>query len=234
MFWNWVVSVIFQLSNIPKALSIYCSLIKLSSQFNTGIVLLTNARFPLALCLRDARWVISFLITEEIAGSGINNSSKGQAQGQTLRTHSPQKAQIRVLRDTCHQDPSVAVPVNAPQLDVGLGFDGGSSGGAIDEGELSKAPTLTHTGGPLIVHVNLQGRAWSELPAALCSLGSKREFSHLYWGWSFQGFIKLLPCTICIFTDKGIPFYISCTSTHSTSLYTHRLLRNHISTRSGS
>lgn len=87
MFWNWVLSVIFQLSNTPKALS---SLITLSAQFNSGIVLLTTARFPLALCLRDARWAISFLITEQTARFGINNSSKGQAEGQTPRIQNPQ------------------------------------------------------------------------------------------------------------------------------------------------
>lgn len=90
MFWNWVLSVIFQLSNNPEVFSIYCSLITLSAQFSTGTVLLTNARFPLALCLRKARWVISFLITEETAGFGINNSSKGQAEGQVLSIHDPQ------------------------------------------------------------------------------------------------------------------------------------------------
>lgn len=59
------------------------------------------------------------------------------------------------LGATHHEDAPVAVPVDAPELEVRLGFHGRCPGGAIDECELPKAATLADAGHPLSVHVHL-------------------------------------------------------------------------------
>lgn len=58
-----------------------------------------------------------------------------------------------------HQYPPVAVSVDAPQLDVGLGSDGGGSRCAVDQSQLSKAAALSDAGDPLTVHIHLRRNA---------------------------------------------------------------------------
>lgn len=54
-----------------------------------------------------------------------------------------------------HQYPPVAVSVDAPELHVGLGSDGGGSRGAVDQSQLSEAAALSDAGDPLTVHIHL-------------------------------------------------------------------------------
>lgn len=70
---------------------------------------------------------------------------------------SPGGAPLRRRSLAHHEDTPVAVPVNAPELEVCLGLHGRCPGGAIDEGQLPKAPAFTDAGHPLSVHVHLQG-----------------------------------------------------------------------------
>lgn len=58
---------------------------------------------------------------------------------------------------THHEDAAVAVSVDAPELEVGLGRHGGRPGGAVDERELPEAAALADAGYPLSVHVHLGG-----------------------------------------------------------------------------
>ncbi len=51
-----------------------------------------------------------------------------------------------------HQYSPVAVSVDAPELDVGLGLDRGGSRGAVDQSQLSEAAASPDAGGPLTVH----------------------------------------------------------------------------------
>lgn len=55
-----------------------------------------------------------------------------------------------------HEDATVAVSVDAPQLEVGLGFDGGRPRGAVDQSQFSKTAPLADAGDPLPVHVHLR------------------------------------------------------------------------------
>ncbi len=55
-----------------------------------------------------------------------------------------------------HQYSPVAVSVDAPELDVGLGSDRGGSRGAVDQSQLSEAAALADAGGPLTVHTHLR------------------------------------------------------------------------------
>ena len=54
-----------------------------------------------------------------------------------------------------HEYSPVAVSVDAPQLDVGLGSDCGRPRGAVDQGQLSKAASFSDAGHPFIVHIDL-------------------------------------------------------------------------------
>ena len=56
---------------------------------------------------------------------------------------------------THHEDAAVAVAVDAPELEVGLGLHGRRPGGAVDERQLAKAAALADVGHPLSVHVHL-------------------------------------------------------------------------------
>lgn len=69
----------------------------------------------------------------------------------------PGGAPLRCRSLAHHEDTPVAVPVNAPELEVRLGLHSRCPGGAIDEGQLPKAPAFTDAGHPLSVHVHLQG-----------------------------------------------------------------------------
>lgn len=80
----------------------------------------------------------------------------GRCQTQLVPSQ-PGGAPLRHRSLTHHEDPPVAVPVNAPELEVRLGLHGRCPGGAIDEGQLPKAPAFTDAGHPLSVHVHLQG-----------------------------------------------------------------------------
>lgn len=55
-----------------------------------------------------------------------------------------------------HEDTPVAVSVDAPQLKIGLGLDGGSSGSPINQSQLSKTASFSNTGHPLAIHIHLQ------------------------------------------------------------------------------
>lgn len=55
-----------------------------------------------------------------------------------------------------HQYPPVALPVDAPQLDVGLGLDGGGPRGPVDQRQLPEAAALADAGHPLVVDVHLE------------------------------------------------------------------------------
>lgn len=54
-----------------------------------------------------------------------------------------------------HEYSPVAVSVNSPQLDIGLGFNGGCPRCPVDQGQLSKAAALPNAGHPLIIHIHL-------------------------------------------------------------------------------
>lgn len=54
-----------------------------------------------------------------------------------------------------HKYSPVAVSVNAPQLDIGLGSDCGRPRSAVDQGQLSEAAALSDAGHPFIVHIDL-------------------------------------------------------------------------------
>ena len=69
----------------------------------------------------------------------------------------PGRAPLRRRSLAHHEDTPVAVPVDAPELEVRLGLHGCCPGGAIDEGQLPKAPAFTDACHPLSVHVHLQG-----------------------------------------------------------------------------
>lgn len=56
----------------------------------------------------------------------------------------------------CHQYPPVALPVNSPQLDIGLGFDGGGPGGPVDQRQFPEAAALPDAGYPFVVDVHLE------------------------------------------------------------------------------
>lgn len=57
-----------------------------------------------------------------------------------------------------HQDAPVAVPVDAPQLDVGFGAHRGSAGRPVDQGQLAEAAALADRGHLFAVHKDLQFR----------------------------------------------------------------------------
>ena len=54
-----------------------------------------------------------------------------------------------------HKYSPVAVSVDAPQLDVGLGSNCGRPRGAVYQGQLSKAASFPDAGHPFIVHIHL-------------------------------------------------------------------------------
>lgn len=54
-----------------------------------------------------------------------------------------------------HKYSPVAVSVDAPQFNVGLGSDSSRSWGAVDQCQLSKAATFPYAGHPFIVHIHL-------------------------------------------------------------------------------
>lgn len=55
-----------------------------------------------------------------------------------------------------HEDAPVAVSVDAPQLEVGLGFDGGGPRGPVDQSQFSETTAFPDAGHPLAVHVHLR------------------------------------------------------------------------------
>lgn len=55
-----------------------------------------------------------------------------------------------------HEDAPVAVPVDAPQFEIGLGLDSSSSRSAVDQGQFSKTASFSDAGHPLPVDVHLQ------------------------------------------------------------------------------
>lgn len=76
---------------------------------------------------------------------------------------------------THHEDTPVAVPVDAPELEVCLGLHGRCPGGAVNERQLPKAAPFADAGHPLSVHIHLQG--------------TQRERSERSWGgvWGHCG-----------------------------------------------
>lgn len=56
-----------------------------------------------------------------------------------------------------HKDASVAVSVDAPQLEVGLGLDGGGPRGPVDQSKFPETAAFPDAGHPLPVHVHLRG-----------------------------------------------------------------------------
>lgn len=64
-----------------------------------------------------------------------------------------------------HQYPPVALPVDAPQLDVGLGLDGGGPRGPVDQRQLPEAAALADAGHPFVVDVHLEERKARERKA---------------------------------------------------------------------
>ena len=51
--------------------------------------------------------------------------------------------------------PSVGIPVDGPELDIGPGAHGGRSGRAVDESQLAETAALTDRGHLLTVDVHL-------------------------------------------------------------------------------
>lgn len=56
-----------------------------------------------------------------------------------------------------HKYSPVAVSVDAPQLDVGLGSNCGRPRGAVYQCQLSEAATFSNAGHPFVVHIDLSG-----------------------------------------------------------------------------
>ena len=55
-----------------------------------------------------------------------------------------------------HKNPAVGVPVDSPQFDVRVGgLDGGRAGGAVDQGQLSEAASVTDRQDFFAVHQDL-------------------------------------------------------------------------------
>lgn len=54
-----------------------------------------------------------------------------------------------------HKYPSIRVPVDAPQFDVRLGFDGSGPGCAIDQRQLAETPAFTDRRYKLVIDVDL-------------------------------------------------------------------------------
>lgn len=69
---------------------------------------------------------------------------------------------------THHEDTPVAVPVDAPELEICLGLHGCCPGGAVNERQLPKAAPFADAGHPLSIHIHLQG--------------TQRERSERSWG----------------------------------------------------
>lgn len=68
-----------------------------------------------------------------------------------------------------HEDASVAVSIDAPQFEVSLGFDRGSSGGPVDQRQFPKAPSFANIGHQLPIHIHLQtGTRDGEVEGVLC------------------------------------------------------------------
>lgn len=55
-----------------------------------------------------------------------------------------------------HQYPPVALPVDAPQLDIGLGLDSGGPRGPVDQRQLPEAAALADAAHPFVVDVHLE------------------------------------------------------------------------------
>lgn len=86
---------------------------------------------------------------------------------------------------THHQDASVAVPVDAPELQVCLGLDSGSPGGPVDQRQLPKAASFSNAGHPLPVDIDLPQHKTKEAKAV--------------WGLSWSSNCQFLqrPLAIC-------------------------------------
>lgn len=57
---------------------------------------------------------------------------------------------------TYHQYSPVALSVNTPQLDIGLGFNGSSTRGPVDQCQLSETASFPNAGNPFIVDIHLK------------------------------------------------------------------------------
>ena len=62
-----------------------------------------------------------------------------------------------------HEDPSVAVPVNAPQFHVRLGLDSGRSRSPVNQSKLPEAPSFPNAGCPFIVDIDLKYKSTGDL-----------------------------------------------------------------------
>ena len=56
-----------------------------------------------------------------------------------------------------HEDATVRVAINCPQLDIRLGFDGGSAGRPVDQSKLTKAASLANAAIMVLVDIDLRG-----------------------------------------------------------------------------
>lgn len=54
-----------------------------------------------------------------------------------------------------HQDATVRVPIDAPQLHISFGTDGGRTGRTVDQGELAEAATLADRRYLLVIYKDL-------------------------------------------------------------------------------
>ena len=64
--------------------------------------------------------------------------------------------ELSLSHGALHEDTAIGIPVYGPQLDVSLGFDGGSSRSAVDEGQLPKTSCLADAAHGLLAHVYLR------------------------------------------------------------------------------
>lgn len=78
-----------------------------------------------------------------------------------------------------HEDAPVAVSVDAPQLEVGLGFDGGGPRGPVDQSKFSETAAFPDAGHPLPVHVHL--RREEETRVTSHSSGHKWSVKNVEW-----------------------------------------------------
>lgn len=86
-----------------------------------------------------------------------------ELQKKVQNTHSTRKPSPRAH----HQDASVAVSVDAPELQVCLGLDGGSAGRSVDQRQLPEAASFPNAGHPLPVDINLPQHKTKESKAEL-------------------------------------------------------------------
>lgn len=105
--------------------------------------------------LRNSSYIFLFLKVlpwRQISISAIKEIGKKNDRNEFIKNTSDTNTN-RTCPD--HKYSPVTVSVDAPQLHVGLGSNGGGPRGTVDQGQLSKTSSLPNTGHPFIVYIHL-------------------------------------------------------------------------------